>query len=68
MRLANFRVQNYKTIGDTGVIPVDQDVTALVGKNESGKTGILRAIWKTKNVAGVKFDKLLDFPRTRFSK
>src|SRR5258705_9337849 len=68
MRLARFRVQNYKVIDDTGWIPVDKNVTALVGKNESGKTAIMRAIWKSKNVAGKKFDKLYDYPRGRYAK
>src|SRR2546426_8797166 len=67
MRLTHFRIQNYKIIDDTDWIPVDEHVTALVGKNESGKSAILRAIWKSKNVAGAKFDKLWDYPRARYS-
>src|SRR6266480_402067 len=67
MLLSRFRIQNYKVIDDTDWVPVDSYVTALVGKNESGKTGIMRALWKTKNVAGKKFDKLYDYPRGRFA-
>jgi predicted ATP-dependent endonuclease of OLD family len=66
--LKRIRVQNYKAIDDTGWVPVDERVTALVGKNEAGKTGILRSLWKSKNVASRKFDKLLDYPRGRYSK
>lgn len=62
------RVHNYKVIDDTDWVRVDRRVTALVGKNEAGKTAILRALWKSKNVAGRKFDKLLDYPRDRYSK
>ena len=68
MRLKRFRIQNYKIIDDTDWIDVDHDVTALVGKNESGKTGVLRALWKSRNRAGVEFDKLNDYPRDRYSK
>ncbi len=68
MKLTHFQIKNYKVIDDTGLIPVDEHVTALVGKNESGKTAILRALWKTKNVANAKFDKLLDYPRERYAK
>lgn len=42
-------------------------MTSLVGKNESGKSAILKALWKSKNVAGAKFDKLTDFPRDRYT-
>lgn len=68
MRLVALRVQNYKIIDDTERVPVDPAVTALVGKNESGKTAILRALWKSKNVANAKFDKLYDYPRDRYSR
>ena len=70
MRLSRFRVQNYKVIHDTGeaCVDVDDDVTTFVGQNESGKTAILRSLWKSRNVAGEKFDKLLDYPKARYSK
>lgn len=68
MRLKRFRIENYKIIDDTGWIDVDENVTALVGKNESGKTGVLRALWKSRNRAGAEFDKLNDYPRDRYSR
>ncbi len=68
MRLSRFRVQNYKIIDDTHEVSVDPDVTALVGVNESGKTAILRSIWKSRNVAGEAFDKQLDYPRARYAR
>jgi hypothetical protein len=68
MRLSAFRVRNYKVIDDTGWIAVDGNVTAFVGRNESGKTAVLRALWKSRNVAAVKFDKLIDYPRERYAK
>lgn len=68
MRLTQFTIQNYKIIDDTGPIKADPNVTALVGKNESGKTGLLRALWKSRNRANAEFDKLNDYPRSRYSR
>lgn len=70
MKLARFRVQNYKIVDDTDWVKADEFVTALLGKNESGKTAILRALWKTRNVsssATAKFEKLRDFPLDRYT-
>ena len=68
MKLRSFQIKNYKVIDDTGPVKVDPQLTALVGRNESGKTAILKALWKSRNVADAKFDKLYDFPRDRYPK
>ena len=68
MKLVNIRIKNYKIISETEPVIVDPHVTALVGKNESGKTAILKALWKTNNVANATFDKLYDYPRDRYSR
>ena len=68
MKLVNFQIKNYKVIADTEPVKVDPRVTALVGKNESGKTAVLKAMWKTRNVASATFDKLYDYPRDRYSR
>ena len=68
MRLKSFQIKNYKVIDDTGAVKVDPRVTALVGKNESGKTAIMKAMWKSRNVADMRFDKLYDYPRNRYTK
>jgi len=68
MQLVACRVQNYKVIDDSGWISVEAGLTAVVGKNESGKTTLLQALWKTKNVSNVGFDKLQDFPRDRYAR
>lgn len=49
MRLINFKIKSYKSVLDLGVCDVDQDVTILAGKNESGKTNILEALSKLKS-------------------
>ena len=47
MRLKAFRVQMYRPILDSGWVNVD-DITVIVGKNESGKTALLKALHKFK--------------------
>ena len=45
MKLLSFRVQMYKCILDSTVVRITP-LTVLVGKNESGKTSLLRALHK----------------------
>jgi predicted ATPase len=68
MKLNDIEIKNYKVIDDTKPVKIDPRVTALVGKNESGKSSILKALWKSRNVAGAKFDKLFDYPRDRYAR
>jgi predicted ATP-dependent endonuclease of OLD family len=44
MRIKRFRVKNYKSLLDSGQTDLDPAITALTGKNESGKTCILKAL------------------------
>ncbi len=45
MRLESFRIKNYRSIIDTGWITISPDnITTLIGQNESGKTSILEAL------------------------
>ncbi|MFT4037024.1 MAG: AAA family ATPase [Thermomicrobiales bacterium] len=67
LRLKKFRVQNYKSVTDSGWIEVDEMVTALVGKNEAGKSALLSALYKFNPVDGEEFDGLREFPRSRYS-
>ena len=41
MKLKKVRVQNYRSIRDTGDIDVEKIKTILVGPNEAGKTALL---------------------------
>jgi AAA15 family ATPase/GTPase len=43
MKLLSVRVENYRSIEDSEEFTCDE-ITALVGKNESGKTNILKAL------------------------
>ena len=44
-RLLRFRVKNFRSVDDSGWVEVD-NVAALIGTNESGKTNILLPLWK----------------------
>lgn len=64
MKLVSARVTNFRCVEDSGEFTLDQ-VTCLVGKNESGKTSLLKAIhgvnpWDFQ--AGA-LDKERDYPR-----
>jgi predicted ATP-dependent endonuclease of OLD family len=45
MKLNAFRIQRFKSIYDSGWVDLEQ-LTVLVGKNESGKTSLLKALHK----------------------
>ena len=45
MEMSAFRVENYRCVLDSGWVEID-DIGVIVGKNESGKTSILKALWK----------------------
>ena len=62
MKLVRAKVTNFKSIDDSGWVDID-DVTSMVGKNESGKTAFLGALKRLNPVDGLdKFD-LKDYPR-----
>lgn len=47
MRLSLFKVQNFRSFHNSGWVSC-QDVTALAGVNEAGKSNLLKALWKLK--------------------
>jgi predicted ATP-dependent endonuclease of OLD family len=63
MKLIRARVTNFKSIDDSGWVTLD-NVTCMVGKNESGKTAFLQALRRINPVdsANSGFD-LRDYPR-----
>lgn len=69
MRLIAVRVQNFKSIDDSGWVDVD-DVTCMVGKNESGKTAFLQALAKLSPAEGQSgtFDMTTEYPRKRLNR
>lgn len=66
MRLASVQIQRFKSVDDSGSFDIQPDVTALVGKNESGKTAALQALYRVNPVeSGYPrgFNALRDYPR-----
>ena len=63
MILRSVRLQNFRCVKDSDPFRIDEKVTCLVGKNESGKTALLHALYKLKPVVEEEgeFDDL-DFP------
>ncbi len=63
VKIIRARVNNYKSIDDSSWVDME-DVTALVGKNESGKTAFLQALRKINSIAGEedRFS-IMDYPR-----
>lgn len=66
MKLAKFRVTDFRSVDDSGWIETD-DVTALVGMNESGKTNLLLPLWKLNPAKEGAITPTADFPRKQYS-
>ncbi|MGK5034685.1 AAA family ATPase [Janthinobacterium sp. LB3P118] len=65
MRLLSFRVRNYRSINDSGEISAAR-ITALLGRNESGKSNLLRALHSLNPIEGFRaLNPIKDFPRHR---
>ena len=66
LTIKQFRVLNYRNINDSGWIPLER-VTAFVGRNESGKTALLKALHKFNPATAEPYNVQRDFPRDRFT-
>jgi predicted ATP-dependent endonuclease of OLD family len=55
-------ITDYRSVEDSGIFDVEKDVTCLVGKNESGKTTLLQALFRLNPVEPASFDEVVDFP------
>ncbi len=68
MKLIKARVQNYRSIKDTGEFELEELKTILVGPNEAGKTVLLKALQQLSKPEGVKgFDIIRDYPRSLYN-
>ena len=65
MKALRFRVQHFRNIDDSGWIDLDL-VTAFVGRNESGKTSLLQALYRFNPGSKAPYDLQRDYPRDRF--
>ncbi len=63
MRLTAVQVRRFRNILDSNPIAVQDDVTCFVGKNESGKTAILEALYRLKPIYPATFHDIDDYPR-----
>ena len=68
MQLRKARVTNFKIVEDSTEFTLDR-VTCLVGKNESGKTALLEALYRLSPYykEDAKYDKVEEYPRRYFS-
>ncbi|MER9145844.1 AAA family ATPase [Mesorhizobium sp. M0871] len=65
MELVSFRVTNFRSISDSGDVKVSR-ITALLGRNESGKSTLLLAVRSLNPAEGfTALNKIKDFPRSR---
>ena len=62
MQMVAFRVQHYRSIIDSGWVDTG-DTTVVVGKNESGKTSLLKALWKFNPYHDEAYDLQREWPR-----
>ena len=68
MKLFKARVQNYRSIIDTGEFEIENLKTILVGPNEAGKTVLLKALQQLSKPDDIKgFDILRDYPRSKYN-
>ena len=62
LKAVRYRVQNFRNIDDSDWIPLEP-VTAFVGRNESGKTALLKALHKFKPATPEPYSPQPEFPR-----
>ena len=71
MILESIRIREYKNIQDSGDVRIRGGVTCLVGKNESGKTSLLEALYRLNPLTTghpETFVALRDYPRRRYGR
>ena len=66
MRLITVRITDFQSIQDSTEFEIG-DVTCLVGKNEAGKTALLKALYRLSPIveADGEFDVTDDYPRQK---
>ena len=65
MLLKKFRVTEFRSVQDSGWIDAEQ-VTALIGTNESGKTNIMLPLWKLNPASDGQINLQDDLPREKY--
>ena len=69
MILKEITIQKYRNFSNPQVVQIEEDVTGLVGKNESGKTTLLKALHRLNPANGSEtaFDVTTEYPRWRLA-
>lgn len=70
MQLIATHVKKYKCVDDSSQFSVEPLITCLVGKNESGKSALLEAMYRLNPLASglpTEFEGLRDYPRSAFA-
>jgi predicted ATPase len=67
MRSTRFRVQNFRNVDDSGWIELER-VTNFVGRNESGKTTLIKALHKFNPATPEPYKPQQEFPRDRYTR
>lgn len=67
MQLVSARVYRFRNVVDSNPVPIDESITCLIGKNESGKTAFLDALYSLNPVHPntVRVKVVEDYPRWR---
>lgn len=70
MRLVSITVGSFRNFVTKQHIKIESDVTGLVGKNESGKTTVLRALHRLNpaNGSDLRFNLTTEYPRWRLAR
>ncbi|MDR7251903.1 energy-coupling factor transporter ATP-binding protein EcfA2 [Nocardioides sp. BE266] len=70
MRLTSITVRRFRNFVEDQEIHIEDDVTCLVGKNESGKTTVLKAPHRLNpaNGTSLKFNMTQEYPRWRLAR
>ena len=70
MKLTRVQIERFKNVVDKQTIEIEDDVTCFIGKNEAGKTTILKALHRLNPANGTdtEFDSTTEYPRWRLSR
>ena len=63
MKIQGFRVRKYRNIEDSGYVNLLSSLTCIVGKNQSGKTALLKALYKFNPYRADPYDLRREWPR-----
>ena len=63
MQMKSFRVQKYRNIEDSGEVELLDALTCMVGKNQAGKSALLRALHKFNPHRPAPYDMRREWPR-----